>query len=104
MENSALERRSSQVVVTEIIVVGVYRFKALYLKFSIAAKKRDHLLFFLTARIWSLFFSLFGKFLFQAALTIAVQLWFTPVFAKVFSYEILVCVILRHYHYLVKGL
>ena len=104
MENRKVERGCCQIVVTEIFIGDFKRCKMFYLYPVVGVKKIYHLLTFLILRIWHLFFALLSQFLFEAAFTITMHHGFIPVLAKIFSDVVFVGIILRHYHYLTKGL
>jgi len=75
-----------------------------YFKPGICAKQVDYLLAFLVAGRWRLATCFFCQFLFKAAFTIAMHLWFIPVLAKVFGYVVFIGIILCYYYNLVEGL
>ena len=104
MENTRLERRSTQVVITEIIFVNYNAAEMLYLKFSCIAKQVYYLLVFLATWPGRLLFTFLCQLLLQAAFTIAMQTGLAPVLTKVFGYKVFIGIVLCHYHYLAEGL
>ena len=104
MEDGVVERGSCQIVVTKIFIRNLKLCSVIYFETRSCAKERDHLLAFLITGAGQLLFALLCQFLFEAAFTIAMHHRFIPVLAKIFSNEIFIGIILRHYYNLVKGL
>jgi len=104
VENGMVKRRSPEIVITKITSRNCEWCKIFYFKLNVRTKQVHHLLTFLVARSGGLVLTFCCQLLFQAALTITVHHGLIPVLTKIFSYIVLIGIILCHYHYLAKGL
>ena len=103
MENRMMERSGSKIVITKVFAGNTKRGKMFYFEPGISIKQ-IYLFALLILGSGGLLLTFFGEFLFEAAFTIAMHHRFIPVLAKIFSNEIFIGIILRHYYNLVKGL
>jgi hypothetical protein len=104
MKYGTMETGNREIVVTKVFYRTAVGENGGNIQSRIGIKEVNGLIASLVARRWRLVFTFFCQLLLQAAFAVAVHLWLIPVFTKVARYVVLVGIILRHDHQLVKRL